>query len=277
MINKRNLKNISINREKLINEENFVYLLPCKQLRGLISNFTISFPDQSIISGDYTIMPHGCVTLVFFNNDAGLQSLLFGPMTRPSRVGEIAKLCSILYIIEFQPAGFYPFSNLNQRELTDKIVPFSLIHYSLDKAMRYIFSSSLSVDELLLETEKELIRRIQFPYPDEIALAVNHIIKMQGILTSERISGDVFYSQRHLNRLFNLYLGVSMKSFSQLVRINKSIRLLNERKNTLSIISESLDFYDVSHFIKDFKIICGISPQEYRTNMSDFYSEIAKF
>ncbi len=36
-------------------------------------------------------------------------------------------------------------------------------------------------------------------------------------------------------------------------------------------------FYDMPHFIHEFKSICGITPQKYQDNMSDFYSEIAKF
>ncbi|WP_302417647.1 helix-turn-helix domain-containing protein, partial [Blautia marasmi] len=80
-----------------------------------------------------------------------------------------------------------------------------------------------------------------------------------------------------LNRLFNVHLGISMKSFSRLVRINKSFQLLNEKSNSLASICEKLGYYDVSHFVKDFKLVCNITPQQYRTNMSDFYNEIAKF
>ena len=100
---------------------------------------------------------------------------------------------------------------------------------------------------------------------------------MEGILTSIEISDKAYYSPRHLNRLFNLYLGMSMKSFSRLVRINRSIRLLNEKGNPLAFICEKLHYYDVSHFVKDFRLVCGITPQVYRSNMSDFYSEIAKY
>ncbi len=52
-----------------------------------------------------------------------------------------------------------------------------------------------------------------------------------------------------------------MKSFSRLVRINKSIKLLNNNKTSLMSICNELGFYDIPHFIKDFKIVCGITPQ----------------
>lgn len=277
MIKKGSLMHISENRKVLIQEENFAYLLPCEELRSLISNFTITFPNKELISDDYTIMPHGSVTLVLFYHNTKIHSFLFGPATKSIKVGDIANQCDIIFIIEFQPAGFFPFKKIDQNELTDQIMPLSLIDHSLDTAMRNIFAASLSVDGLLLEFEKLLLQSILFQYPKELTLAITVIIHMQGVITSAEISKKVFYSSRHLNRLFNLYIGMSMKSFSRLVRINKSFQLLNEKENTLAIICEKLGYYDVSHFVKDFKTVCNITPQEYRTNMSDFYSEIAKF
>lgn len=277
MINKNNLKNISQSGRILIREEDYAYLLPCEPLRNLISNFTITFPDEKSISDDYTVMPHGSVTLVVFQYKTVIHSFLFGPATRPQKVGDIANKCDSIFIIEFQPAGFFPFTKINQKELTDRIIPFSYIDDSMDKMIRNIFTISDSVDELLLELEEKLILSIQFQYPEELALAMKNMIEMEGIVTSADISNDVFYSSRQLNRLFNLYLGMSMKAFSRLVRINKSFQLLNDKTNTLDKICEKLGYYDVSHLVKDFKTVCNITPQEYRTNMSDFYSEIAKF
>lgn len=268
---------ISDSREILILEENFAYLLPCDNLKNFISNFTITFPDSTIISDDYTIMPHGSVTLVLFYYKAELHSFLFGPTTKPVKVGDLANKCSSIFIIEFQPAGFYPFKKITQNELTDRILPFSLIDAPLDSAMRRLYKTSLSVDELLLGFEKELLQSILFTYPKELALSIKVMIQMDGVITSGEIAKKCFYSPRHLNRLFNQYLGMSMKSFSRLVRINKSFRLLNERTNTLAVICEKLGYYDVSHFVKDFKVVCNITPEEYKVNMSDFYSEIAKF
>lgn len=277
MINKKSLENIAKNKNILIREEGFAYILPCKQLRSLISNFTITFPNNSMITDNYTIMPHGSVTLVLFSYHTELYSFLFGSTTKPVKVGNIANKCDVIFIVEFQPAGICPFIKMNHKELTNKIIPFSIIHASLDTALRDIFMASTTVTELLIGFEKKLFQSIQFRYPKEFEHAIKTIIQMKGNISSAEISDNVFYCSRHLNRLFNSNLGMSMKSFARLVRINNAIHLLNENTTTLTLICEKLGYYDVSHFIKDFKIICGITPQEYKTNMSDFYSEIAKF
>ncbi|MDN9634961.1 AraC family transcriptional regulator [Clostridioides difficile] len=277
MLKKESIRFINKNRSFLVCEDNFVYLLPCIQLRNWISNFTISFPNQTIISDNYTIIPHGSVTLVFFYDATGLHSLLFGPTTKPKTVGSIANRCDVILIIEFQPAGFFPLIGIQQSELIDKVVPFSIINTSLDLEIKKIFNESLSIDKLILKLEELLISNIKIEYSYEFILAIQLIIQNSGNISSQEISKKVFYSSRHLNRLFNQYLGLSMKSFSRLVRINKSIKLLNNNKTSLMSICNELGFYDIPHFIKDFKIVCGITPQKYRANMSDFYSEIAKF
>ncbi|VHX71689.1 AraC family transcriptional regulator [Clostridioides difficile] len=277
MLKKESIHFINKNRSLIVCEDNFVYLLPCIQLRNWISNFTISFPNQTIISDNYTIIPHGSVTLVFFYDATGLHSLLFGPTTKPKTVGNIANRCDIILIIEFQPAGFFPLIGIQQSELIDKVVPFSIINTSLDLEIKKIFNESLSIDKLILKLEELLISNIKIEYSYEFILAIQLIIQNSGNISSQEISKKVFYSSRHLNRLFNQYLGLSMKSFSRLVRINKSIKLLNNNKTSLMSICNELGFYDIPHFIKDFKIVCGITPQNYRANMSDFYSEIAKF
>ncbi|HBF8338975.1 AraC family transcriptional regulator [Clostridioides difficile] len=277
MLKKESIHFINKNRSLIVCEDNFVYLLPCIQLRNWISNFTISFPNQTIISDNYTIIPHGSVTLVFFYDATGLHSLLFGPTTKPKTVGSIANRCDVILIIEFQPAGFFPLIGIQQSELIDKVVPFSIINTSLDLEIKKIFNESLSIDKLILKLEELLISNIKIEYSYEFILAIQLIIQNSGNISSQEISKKVFYSSRHLNRLFNQYLGLSMKSLSRLVRINKSIKLLNNNKTSLMYICNELGFYDIPHFIKDFKIVCGITPQKYRANMSDFYSEIAKF
>ena len=151
-----------------------------------------------------------------------------------------------------------------------------MINDSLDSAMRAILETAYSADELIMNFEAVLLQNIQFPYPEELALALQLIIQSSGISSAAAIAAHVSYSPRHLNRLFNLYLGMSIKGFSRLVRINKSIQLLNENRS-ISEICEILSYYDSSHFVKDFKIVCQLTPQEYRAHMSDFYSEIAKF
>lgn len=277
MLNKKCLKKMLLYYNAHTCEEDFAYLYPCDELKISVSNFTISFPNSSIISDKYTIMPHGCVTLVLFQFKNELFSFLFGPTTKPIKVGNLANRCDMIFIIEFHPAGFFLFSKINQKELTDKIIPFSSINYAMDVAMKNIVEKALTLLDLLHEIEHVLLQNRRFHYPEILSFAIREIIKMEGSLSSLEISNNVHYSSRQCNRYFNLYLGMSMKSFSRLVRVNKVLRLLNEKENTIDFISEKLGYCDASHVVKDFKSVCRMTPQQYKLNMSIFYNEIAKF
>ncbi|MDQ0361365.1 helix-turn-helix domain-containing protein [Breznakia pachnodae] len=277
MLKSNRLKHIGKDRVVIDSNDSFAYVLPCDKLQHLISNFTITFPDEIDISDNYTVLPHGSVTLVFFNNATGLHSLLFGPTTQPKVVGDMANKCDIIFIIEFQPAGFFPFSKIKQNDLINEIYSFSFINPVLDFKMKEIFKKTETAEELLTTMEELLLQNIQYNYPVQLASAISLITQKSGMITAEEVSSVVGYSNRQLNRFFNEYLGMSMKAFSRIVRINNSFRLLNNSKESLSVITEKLGYYDVSHFVKDFKIVCGIRPDEYRKNLSDYYSEVSKF
>lgn len=277
MLQAEHLRNLPNSRAMIASGKNFVYLEPCASLKPLISNVTITFPDQNMISDHYTIMPHGSVTLVMFSHHQELHRFLFGPTTKPVKVGNLANQCEVIFIIEFQPAGFYPFCKDHQKELRDEILPFACLNHALDQALSVIFKEANSVEELLTRVEKELQEHQRMQIPKELKQAIEVIIDNAGVISTEEITNQIFYSSRQINRMFNQYLGMSMKAFSRLVRMNKAIQYLNDPHMTTNDICERLGYYDDSHFIKDFKIVCEITPLTYRCNMSDFYSEIAKY
>lgn len=277
MLQAEHLHDLPNSRAIIASGENFVYLEPCASLKPLISNFTITFPYQNMISDHYTIMPHGSVTLVMFSHHQELHRFLFGPTTKPVKVGNLANQCEVIFIIEFQPAGFYPFCKDHQKELRDEILPFACLNHTLDQALSVIFKEANSVEELLTRVEKKLQEHQQMQLPKELAQAIEGIIHDAGIMTTEEITDQMFYSSRQINRMFNQYIGMGMKAFSRLVRMNNALQYMNDPHMTTSLITELLGYYDSSHFIKDFKAVCHMTPLAYRQHMSDFYSEIAKY
>lgn len=73
------------------------------------------------------------------------------------------------------------------------------------------------------------------------------------------------------------YIGMIVKTFSRIIRINASIQRMKKTKFMLSALAQDSGFYDQSHFIYDFKSVCGITPKAYLSNMSVFYNETLKF
>lgn len=114
-------------------------------------------------------------------------------------------------------------------------------------------------------------------YHPELRRMFQSIKESAGGITVKELSNDVHYSERQLNRIFNQHVGASVKAFSRLIRINHTFRLLKNPNVSLTLISDLAGFHDLSHFYHDFNLVCGVTPQEYRKNMSGFYNNPIKF
>lgn len=277
MIVKNDIQTFGEAYHVLLRADDFIYILPHPALRSQISNYTITFPSKDIISDNYTVIPHGSATLVFSYDRGGLRGDLFGPLTKPCAVGKAANRCDLLLIIEFQPAGLYAFTGVNQKELANQTIPFEMINPTLNRLIMEVMESTGHVDELLTRLDRLLCENLRTAYPPALRTAAKIMLEAAGNISCKQLSASVYYSERHLNRIFEHYLGMNTKTFSRMVRINKAIRLMQSPQSNITCASYEAGFYDLPHFIHDFKSVCGMTPQEYRNNMSDFYSEIAKF
>jgi AraC-like DNA-binding protein len=278
VITKESIKDLCDMSRVLIRDTDFVYLLPHPSLNNWISNYTITFPSEGMMSDKYAVIPHGCATLVLSFDGTKIFGNLFGPATKPISVGSEANCFSLLFIVEFQPAGYYAFSGMPQSELTDTVIAFETVNPALNRLMAQQMETATDIHSLVTEIDRLFLAHLKAAfYRAEFSLANQMIVKSGGAISVKELSQNVFYSERHLGRIFGEYIGVNIKSFSRLVRVNKAIRLLRRPHFSITQAYLQTGYYDMPHFIHDFKSICGITRQEYRDNLSDFYSEIAKF
>ncbi|HKL98914.1 MAG TPA: helix-turn-helix transcriptional regulator [Mobilitalea sp.] len=278
MISKENIKSFYEAYRILIKEDGYIYLLPHPALKSWISNYTITFPIKGMMSNEYTIMPHGSPTLVMSSDGNQTFCTLFGPMTKPICVGNEANQFKLLFIVEFQPAGYYAFSGMPQKELTDCIYSFKNVNPTMNSLMAQHLENAHDINYFVSEIDKMFLAHLKVAiYRPEFSIANQIILNSGGQTHVRELSHSVYYSERHLGRIFEEYIGVCIKPFSRLVRINKAIQLLKRPQCSITQAYLQTGFYDIPHFIHEFKSVCGITPQKYQDNMSDFYNEIAKF
>lgn len=100
----------------------------------------------------------------------------------------------------------------------------------------------------------------------------NEILQLYQKLTSpggyrlkvEELAEHVGYSTRHLHTRFQQYFGMSPKQFIKMVKFNHALKYIYEKDeaSSLASIAEVVGYHDQSHFIRDFKAICGKTPKE---------------
>jgi AraC-like DNA-binding protein len=76
-------------------------------------------------------------------------------------------------------------------------------------------------------------------------------------------------SERHLSRLCNEFLGVKAEDFILYRKYLASLAGLHNPAASLTEVAYASGFYDQSHFIREFKAFTGLTPKQYRQQMSD--------
>jgi transcriptional regulator GlxA family with amidase domain len=129
-------------------------------------------------------------------------------------------------------------------------------------------SSSLSLEGLLLQTLAGLkgIHDTSARSKPVWVTKINEILhdRISEKLTLTDLSGALGIHPVHLSRDFPKYYNCSMGEYIRKLKVEKSLKMLSDRKYSLLDISFSCGFSDQSHFIRCFKEITKINPLAYR-------------
>lgn len=90
------------------------------------------------------------------------------------------------------------------------------------------------------------------------------IFATDGDMSIHELSEKIGWSERQINRYFNQQLGISLKTYCNILRFQASLHHIKDGK-----LSPQLNFTDQSHFIKEIKKLSGVSPKELFKNQND--------
>jgi transcriptional regulator GlxA family with amidase domain len=78
------------------------------------------------------------------------------------------------------------------------------------------------------------------------------------------LAQEVALSQRQLERLYQIQVGVSPKQYARLLRVEHArLALKQMHEQTTTTVAADLGFYDQAHFIREFKAVIGLTPYAY--------------
>lgn len=88
-------------------------------------------------------------------------------------------------------------------------------------------------------------------------------------LTLKELAQAMNLSVPHLRRMFKSETGESFARYHKALRIRKAKELLATTFLGVKQIALKTGFNDTSHFVRDFKRGCGMTPTEYRNHQLD--------
>lgn len=129
-------------------------------------------------------------------------------------------------------------------------------------------TSNLTIDSLLLqafETMRGVEKSSASPRPAWVKI-IDEILhdNFDRTLSLRELSAQLNIHPAHLSRDFPRYFRCNFSEYIRMIKVEKALSMLRNRKFALTDIALGCGFADQSHFIRCFKKFVGITPKAYR-------------
>lgn len=169
----------------------------------------------------------------------------------------------------FRPGMFRHFFAIPAHELTDKVLTFEEVGFPglielQEKLQAYgTFGDKIQLIELYL---KKRLSQVSFH-----ANLTDHFLNLleynEPRNTVDILSGKLGRSSRYVRKVFKQDIGITPKVFLKISRFNAAFNLLKaDQFVRLSDIAYRLNYFDQSHFIREFRYFTGMTPLQFLKN-----------
>lgn len=262
---------------------------PNKELSPFIKCFWLLESPKEEHSQSQTIVPDGCIEMIFHYGDLYKQYLengssiiqprcfVIGQLTRPLEIEPTGE--TGIFAVRFHPNGFLPFTTIPLKELENTAVSLKVLFENEGEEIEEKILNAKYTTERITEIERFLVKRLtdQETVDRIVKSTVETILTANGQLSVNELSKQANTNRRKLERKFSSAIGLSPKQLSKTIRLQATLKLLLTKKFTsLTALAYEGEYYDQAHFIKDFKELTGITPKEFygdSIKMTSFFIE----
>ncbi|MEM1225211.1 MAG: helix-turn-helix domain-containing protein [Planctomycetota bacterium] len=233
-------------------------------------SYDLAAGDTFVIGGD---RPHDYLNM----NRLSLINVLFDPDELPMSLGDLNVLPGYHALFTLEPAWrkrhrFHSRLQLTPPELVEAI-------RLVDQLQRELESRSPGFKVMATATWLQLATFLARCYSQScnpqsqsllrIADAISHIERHYAErITLESLVGIAGMSRRNFIRTFESTMGIPPIQYLIRLRIEHACRLLRQSDNSITNIALSVGFNDSNYFSRQFKVVTGSSPRQYRTRIS---------
>jgi len=208
--------------------------------------------EQRIIA-DNVIVADGCIDLVV---DYKWKEIGFAGMSKTVFDDKI-QTPSQYVGARLKPGAFHAITGLSATEAMDKFLPLDKVDKNFDTQSFF----SLPFNEVKESFKNYLGGLIRGKESNEFTTLFDRFsIDIPDSATE--IYDRLHFSPKHCQRLFTKHFGLSPQMVLSIIRFQKCLEMLTSNKELPSGVLEMINFYDQSHFIKDFKKNIGLTPLE---------------
>lgn len=253
---------------------------PHLHLASLISCYwTLEVPADHN-SQKQRIVPDGCIEMAFILGDdikrytSGNQFILqpramvLGQTIEPFYIEPTGYVNT--FAIRFYPYGFANFVTEPIKNLANKETPLGLLFdATIASELEQKIIKAKDAEERIDIVEEFFLERLndQSTVENIVKRTVDALLLAKGNTSIKTILQEDLSKRRQLERKFVKQIGVSPKQLGKLIRLQTALKMLiNKEEESLTSIAYKSEYYDQSHFIKDFKELTGTNPKEFLGN-----------
>ena len=166
----------------------------------------------------------------------------------------------------FLPDGLAPFLDRPATELDNKAVGLTDLFGQEGIKLEYEVLKMQGLECKISVIESFLLKLLKTSAtPDNITRSfVDTIVRAQGQVEVTDFLNTFHLKRRQLERRFNSTIGVSPKQLAKIVRLQSTLKMLDQKKfSSLTALAYENGYYDQAHFIRDFKEYSGFSPKAF--------------
>lgn len=158
--------------------------------------------------------------------------------------------------VVFRPFGLYKLLGIPQDIICDEMIELEDILPAYVKIVKEKLEENKhdlnKIVEILNQFLIGQLWRTEFIRTDRIMYATRTIMQMNGLISIDKLSSELYMSKRTLELEFKKYIGMSPKNYSQLVKFGKIERILLGASGKVDFqkICMEFNYYDQAHFIK---------------------------
>lgn len=240
----------------------------------LIENyFELSFSEESV-PFQSTILPLALtnITYIFSGDQHALVDVSKMPLEKLIVSGQFVRSYKFFvntegrsFGISFHPTALYKILGIDISKLTNTHVPLHKVHQDFHDKLNPLFKSYKNPTETIKKINTILLESQLFEdkITNYIDQAIDKIKHTEGMIQIEDLLNDLPFSQKSLETHFKKIVGLTPGKYIRLYRFLNLMRKYESHEIKLKDLIYMYDYYDQSHFAKDFKSFMLESPHSY--------------
>lgn len=247
---------------------NYQQIYPIEPLQKYVRYFwTLEDDSLNFSEKTFKIMSDGLAGLIFQENQKSFlnkdnqelpQLFLYGQTTRYTEHKAIKNFRNIG--VYFQPTALKSIFGIDADELTNQHIDINeLIKTNITNQLLNTATSEQRIkllsSFLIQQAEQRKAENEKVNFASE---------QLQKGVSLPNIQNELNISERSLERYFKQHIGISPKLYARINRFQSALENIRQTQfDKLTNIAYQSNYFDQSHFIRDFKEFAGTSPKHF--------------